>query len=203
MLCLEPPGRDRRAAQGGHKTCRVCEEGPLSAENDAHPRDRCPLHVRFAGIDSTSHSRHRLDVSNAQIAVIGRQSTERVEPTQTRSLSIGAGGLRLDRTQHKPAAFAGFCAMPHHRRRVRDERDPQNCCDLGGGRGRLQSARWGGRGPHPGASSGAAQRSDRPRHRRPSRTYRQTDRRRLDYRIPQRRRCRALRHRSAARHGRA
>ena len=45
MLCLESPGRDRRAAQGGHKTYRVCEEGPLSAENDAHRRDRCPLHV--------------------------------------------------------------------------------------------------------------------------------------------------------------
>jgi hypothetical protein len=38
MLCLEAPGRDRRAAQGGHKTYRVCEEGPLSAENDVHRR---------------------------------------------------------------------------------------------------------------------------------------------------------------------
>ena len=28
MLCLEPPGRDRRAAQGGHKTYRGCKGRP-------------------------------------------------------------------------------------------------------------------------------------------------------------------------------
>ena len=50
---------------------------------------------------------------------------------------------------------------------------------------------------------GAAQRSDRSRHRRASGAHRQAHRRRHSYRVPQRGRRRALRDRSAERHGRA
>ena len=50
---------------------------------------------------------------------------------------------------------------------------------------------------------GAAQRSDRSRHRRASRAHRQAHRRRQPHRVPQRGRRGALRDRSAERHGRA
>ena len=50
---------------------------------------------------------------------------------------------------------------------------------------------------------GAAQRSDRSRHRRASRAHRQAHRRRQPHRVPQRGRRGALRDRGAERHGRA
>ena len=53
------------------------------------------------------------------------------------------------------------------------------------------------------AAAGAAQRSDRSRHRRASRAHRQAHRRRQPHRVPQRGRRRALRDRSAARPDRA
>ena len=59
------------------------------------------------------------------------------------------------------------------------------------------------RGSHARAASGAAQRSDRSRHRRPSRPDRQAHRRRQHHRVPQRRRRGALRDRGPKRHGRA
>ena len=76
------------------------------------------------------------------------------------------------------------------------------CGDSSVRRRRLQPACRGRRRSHPRPASNPSQRSDRPNDRRQSRPDRQAHRRRQHHRIPQRRRCGPLRHRTAERHGR-
>ena len=85
----------------------------------------------------------------------------------------------------------------------RHGRDPETRSDSRGGCGRIQPTCRRGRGSHTGAAPRASQRSDRSDHRRASRARGEAHRRRHPHRVPQRGRCRALRHRGAERHGRA
>ena len=76
-----------------------------------------------------------------------------------------------------PSANASMTACARRECRS-DERHPENRGDPGLRRGRLLPARRRGRGSHPVAAPGPAQRSDRSRHRRASWAHRQADRRR-------------------------
>ena len=73
---------------------------------------------------------------NAQIAVIGRRSTERIEPIPNPPFEDRLGGL-LWLAQHITSALTAFCAKLHDARRARHERDPENSSDPGLGCGRV------------------------------------------------------------------
>ena len=118
-------------------------------------------------------------------------------PTEKAAVFVGTTIRRGWRTTN---GSSRACARRGCRR---NERDPKNRGDPRRRRGRLQPARRRGRGSHLVAAAGAAQRSDRSRHRRASRAHRQADRRRQPDRVPQRGRRGALRHRGAERPDRA
>ena len=77
------------------------------------------------------------DRRNAQIAVIGRRSTERIEPIPSLPFEYWLAGGILSLARHYNQRFNGFCAKPHDARRVRHERNPEDCGDSGLGCGRL------------------------------------------------------------------
>ena len=136
----------------------------------------------------------------AQIAAIPVQRGEGFNRQRSgcRAHPLGST-VSIDKSDDTPG-FMLVCATPEDSTMV-------GTCKIAAisGRGyrRLQPARGRGRGSDAVAAAGAAQRSDRSHHRRPSRPHRQAHRRRHSHRVPQRRRRGALRDRSAERHGRA
>jgi hypothetical protein len=59
----------------------------------------------------------------------------RADPKPAFEYSLGGGILWL--AQHITSCFNGFCAKPHDARRVRHERNPEDCGDPSLGCGRL------------------------------------------------------------------
>ena len=126
-------------------------------------------------------------------------------PAMTTAVRSAIGNeAELSYKRHKQThGFGRFLCYAACGRRARHQRDPEDRGDPGHGYRRIQPARGSGRGSHPGATQGAAQRSDRSDHRRASWSRRQAHRGRQPHRVPQRCRRGALRHRGAERPHRA
>ncbi len=216
---LEPGsamGRDRVGDRIDKAGTVVADEGENERRCHGRPPDGATViqaWERYRGKRSeTTSARLRrwpledgaMDCCNAQIAAIpgrgptGHQSDP--SPPFEYWLAASIGSMA---PQHITSALTGFCAMPHDVRRVRHERDPENCGDPGCRCRRLQPARGSGRRSNLVAAARVAQRSDRSRDRRASWAHRQAHRRRQPHRVPQRRRRGALRGRNSARPDRA